>query len=379
MQVLRRLALVATTTVFVASTVWTFTPAFGGESTTSESDDFLAAPAGESLAGGPAGTDNRLVNLQPPRVDSASLLLISDQKEEKISAEANQDTEPAFWVIDTRRVPNNTITNPQEALTRVRYFAVDKCGTLRPLATDDRIDNIGDSQSLWIVVHGNRVDSGEALMFMKAFRRTVDQLGLDGRFVLWSWPSGVLVRGIARDSRLKAARADLEASLLASWLARHELRSPIVLVGYSFGARTVLRAVAQVHSEGPSPTQSGSTTSSPGSDSQYILLLVAPAIDAATFDRLADQAIDGGAHLKIAVTVNRSDPALRWYRHLWSCHGPDALGWQGPSCRTVQNLDGALDVLDVTRQVGHTHRWETYLGAPAVRRALQVFDPAFLE
>lgn len=379
MKVLRTLTFPVMITALIASTICNADPVFASESSKNRFNDSAVVSHSESFTGSPAGIDNSLVNLQPACVASATSLSLPRQQTMKNLGEVNQGAETAFWVIDTRCVSHSAIRNPQESLAQVRFFAVNQCGSISTLSSDDWITNAEDTRRLWLVVHGNRIDSGEAVVFMRAFRRTADQLGLDGQFVLWSWPSEEIVRGIARDSRLKAARADLEASLLASWLARHRIPGPVVLVGYSFGARTVLRAIAQLQSEKQSAgSENVSAISDPNSDPEFVLFLIAPAIDAATFDRFVDQVIERGVRLRIVVTVNRSDPALRWYRHLWTCHGPDALGWQRPYCRTVQNLNGSLKVLNVTRQVGHTHRWETYLLAPAIRHSFQMLDSVSL-
>ena len=280
-----------------------------------------------------------------------------------------------FLVIDTRSIPTGTLKNPPEALTDLRFFAADESGMVRRLTTDDWVEDIEKEQPLWVVVHGNRVDSGETLAFMTAFCQMCRHVGLNGVFVLWSWPSGVMVRGIARDSRLKAVRADLESSVLASWLASHSLQRPVNLVGYSFGARTVMQAAWQIATQ-----KSVALSDLPGADARshdspaFTLFLVAPAMDTATFDRTIRETLEASPSLKVFVTVNKADPALRWYRHLWSCHGPSALGWQGPFYRTQKDLVDSLEVLDVTRQVGHTHRLEAYLSAPTLRRAFQKTD-----
>ncbi len=279
---------------------------------------------------------------------------------------------PWFWVIDTRSIPTSALKNPTEALAGLRFFTVDETGAVRKLRSDDWVERIERGQPLWVVVHGNRVDSHEAFAFMMSFCRMSRQIGLDGTFVLWSWPSGVMVRGIARDSRLKAMRADLESSALASWLASHSLRGPVNLVGYSFGARTVMQAVWQITMQRSVAASELLEMDAPSQDRPaFTLFLIAPAMDTAAFDRMIQETVQANPSLRVFVTVNRLDPALRWYRHLWSYHGPSALGWQGPFCHTQKDLVDSLDVLDVTRQVGHTHRWETYLTAPALRRAFQ--------
>ncbi|MGQ9769464.1 MAG: alpha/beta hydrolase [Thermogutta sp.] len=359
---------------FIGITTGNVFPAFSDQVLEGRSGDSIAASNRECTIGQLMGTEKVVVDLRLP--DSIpGPLSDSSQPDLQVIGETDRTLAPAFWIVDTRLVPNHAIKDPKEAFSSVRFFTVDECGKAHKFHEEDWLDQLGHDQNLWLVVHGNRVDFEDALVFMRSFRRTADQLALHGRLVLWSWPSGVMVRGILRDSRLKAARADLEAALLAFWLARHNSGHPVVLLGYSFGARTVLRAISQLEPTNESQT-SGVSSSFSDTHPEYVLFLVAPAIDAGTFDRLVHQAIERGVRLRIFVTVNRSDFALRWYRHLWSHHGANALGWGGPACQTLRRLDGSLDVLDVTRQVGRTHRWQVYLKAPAIRNSLQTADSA---
>jgi len=346
---------------------------YANESRQRGSADSINSLNPESLVSEPSQRPGVFVDVKLARDgDLRSLPSSSQTTQGRLSDLTQADHKPAFWIIDSRSIPSSMLSNPQNALTKIRLFAMDRCGRLRESNTEDWSKDVEDNQCLWLVVHGNRVDSNEAVAFMKSFRHAADHIGINGQFVLWSWPSGVMVRGIARDSRLKASRADAEASLLAAWLLQRPSQTPVVLVGYSFGARTIMRAASLVALEQPSAPVTGSAAiTQPKTPRAFVLFLVAPAMDSSTFERLARQTLERGVSLKIIVTVNRSDPALRWYQHLWSHHGPKALGWQGPYCSTVGKLGQSLDTLDLTRQVGHTHRWEVYLGAPSVRRALQ--------
>lgn len=372
MKVLRKITLVGVAITATMLLEWTAHSSFGNQSRERTSNDSIGSWNPQTLASHSSKPPSVLIDLRlAPRSDSRSRMGSTPSPDGPANNSIQADHKPAFWIIDTRSIPGSMLNNPTEALKRIRLFSVDACGTLEDLTTEDWPEDIDEGKMLWLVVHGNRVTSNEAVVFMKSFRRVAEDIGIDGQFVLWSWPSGVMVRGIARDSRLKAGRADSEASLLAAWLARHPWRSPIVLVGYSFGARTVMRAVSQLAVEQSStPVARSATISQTKVPRAFVLFLVAPAIDSATFERLARQAVEHGISLKVVITVNQSDPALRWYRHLWSCHGPNALGWQGPYCSTIRDLGEVLEILNVTRQVGHTHRWETYLDAPSLRRSL---------
>ncbi|RMG02642.1 MAG: hypothetical protein D6741_03410 [Planctomycetota bacterium] len=189
-----------------------------------------------------------------------------------------------------------------------------------------------------------------------------------------------------KDAQIKALRSDVEASDAADWLKIPAQRSPVVLVGYSFGARTAGGAAklltgetyrgkqpsnAAVDANGPELTAADDAGVEKEDDVLPTVSLVWIAAGLSSTWTAPGGEFDPDdlhtAHL--VITVNRQDPALRWYRRLWGCGGTDAMGYVGPAC--IDTDDANVEVLDVTCNVGRTHDWCVYLKAPSVRAALR--------
>ncbi|MGI8982056.1 MAG: hypothetical protein ACR2FY_22735 [Pirellulaceae bacterium] len=91
-----------------------------------------------------------------------------------------------------------------------------------------------------IYIHGNRMDSaGAEARGLAIYRELISsQDGGKVRFVIWSWPS-TQIHGPLRDVRVKAARSDDEAWLLARFLAPIPANRRVGLIGFSYGARII--------------------------------------------------------------------------------------------------------------------------------------------
>ena len=69
----------------------------------------------------------------------------------------------------------------------------------------------------------------------------------------------------------------------------------------------------------------------------------------------------------LAVTVNSADPVLCWYRFLWSCAGPPALGATGVSdAGRLGAQRSKLAEVNVRRAVHCRHGWQHYRNAPEI-------------
>lgn len=285
---------------------------------------------------------------------------------------ASEDSTVLFWVVSSRGISQSQLQDPVRAIPQLKVFAADESGRLSPAEPAAAEEAWRDAKALWVGVHGNRMSWASAVSFMREVRCAAG--APPDPMIVWSWPSQVQLRGIARDSRLKATRSMAEASLLAAWLRQLRPRGRLILVGYSFGAKTVLRAVVQ----SLNGQQTGGGFGGNGQDSpqpawkpkKLTLVLIAAAADPGELQRAIDAAARQHVALQIVLTLNSRDPALRWYRHLWGCHGPYAIGWALPCLREAPE-SVVLDELDLSRQVGHTHAWQIYLAAPALQRALR--------
>ncbi len=142
---------------------------------------------------------------------------------------------------------------------------------------------------------------------------------------------------------------------------------PLSLIGYSFGARTILVAL-ETHARGAS-----ATTPRPQAGPRAAplrVVLVAAAADRGSLapcgsDRQALGQVD-----RMLITVNSLDPALKWYRRLYGRRGPDALGFVGVGCASVGPDAEKLEMLSLGCEVGKDHSWMRYLSAPSLRARL---------
>lgn len=315
-----------------------------------------------------------------------------------------------FWIVSSRGV-GNPESDPADAASRLRFYQSRAVGGCSPISLDDFMKAMGGDEPVVVWIHGNRMDFQDAVRSAADLKRVLDRLAQDRRYVLlaWSWPADRIVRGIRQDSRIKSCRSLQEAALLAHWIERTLHDRTVILVGYSFGAQTALKTAALLggsqrresanRAVRPEPiTVRSSTSGNPTSiwsadwvgsacpveavfasacpDSErehpaalHLRLLAAAA--ACPAGSLSTWLGDGAAEPEfIGVTVNRADPALRWYTHLWSHGGPQALGAVGP--RGIPSaLEDAVAVKDVTCQVGRTHDWEVYLHAAGFQALLR--------
>ncbi len=316
----------------------------------------------------------------------------------------------SFWIVSSRGV-GDPASDPADAASRLRFYQSRAGGGCSPISPDDFMQAIGGDAPVVVWIHGNRMEFRDAVRSAAALKRVLDRLAPERRYALlaWSWPADRMVRGIRHDSRLKSCRSLQEAALLAHWIERTLHDRTVVLVGYSFGAQTALKTAALLggsqRREGvnqavrPEPISVRSSSSknppsiwsadwagsacpaeavfasaSPDSEREHTaelhlrLLAAAAACPAGSLSTWLGEVTAEPEF--VGVTVNHADPALRWYAHLWSHGGPQALGAVGP--RSIPSaIENVLAVKDVTCQVGRTHDWEVYLHAASFRELLR--------
>lgn len=317
-----------------------------------------------------------------------------------------------FWIVSSRGVADPE-SNPGDAAERLRFYQAKAFGGWSSIPGSDLSEAIAGEQPVVVWIHGNRMDFREAVRSAAQLKRVLERIAPDHgyRLVAWSWPADRMVRGVRQDSRLKSCRSVQEASLLAYWIEQTLPHRTVVLIGYSFGAQTALKTAAQLAAsrrlEEARNTAARLTSFQPGL-SEFGIAAALPSDDGAgsgcpaeaavafaLWDSHREQSAElhvrllaaaaacpagslatwlGGDTLAapefVGVTRNPRDPALRWYTHLWSHGGPQALGAVGPRGVPPAIAD-ALEVRDVSCQVGRTHDWEVYLSAPGFQELLR--------
>ncbi|MCG8653557.1 MAG: alpha/beta hydrolase [Pirellulales bacterium] len=243
---------------------------------------------------------------------------------ETVPAPADEDR---LWVINTRTLASDACqANLAQPRFDVRRLTCQ--GSCRRSALNEYLQSAGQDRPVVIYVHGNRMDSQDAIRRgLSVYRYTMARRHVGPvDWVVWSWPSsrqGVLVH----DFREKADRTDAQGLYLAWLLRKHaEAAHPTSLIGYSFGGRVVtgaLHALAGGRLGGrrlPGPAVTGADID---------VGLVAPAIGS---DWLVPRAYHGRASNnldRLVLLYNRRDAVLKRYWLIDRMRGSDAMGYRG--------------------------------------------------
>ena len=222
-----------------------------------------------------------------------------------------------------------------------------------------------------VYVHGNRMRAEDARQQGLLLYRRLRCCCPDAppvRFVIWSWPSAPIPASfrIFRDVRVKYRRTDTQSYLLARWLADHRCGDQVSLMGYSFGARTILGAL---HLVGGGQLAGRSLARPAHPCCHFNLVLWAAAAENGWLS-------PGGCHecaskvvRRGVITVNRRDPVLRRYRRSIIRARQRALGQTGIRGPLACWSDGVqFCELDVTHIVGSHHDWCRYWQSSAIMR-----------
>lgn len=216
-------------------------------------------------------------------------------------------------------------------------------------------------------VHGWRITHDEARKSgYSVYQRLRCYASEPIRFVIWSWPSTQTL-GFIEDARQKAYLSDVGAYPLAWLIDQIQPDVPVGLVGFSLGARLSTGALHLLgggrllgwklsHRVHPSRTRMRAA-------------LLAGALD--NFS-LAKGQRNGRALAQVdrmVSTVNSNDLVLKWYPLLQGWHGPEAIGYTGPT-RDVSPDYSKLEIMCVGHMVGRRHHWDPYIDSPPIASAI---------
>ncbi len=233
-----------------------------------------------------------------------------------------------LWLISTRRLTSEACRADLDhpAMSFMRLYCGAPC---QKSSVDEYLQTVGRQRSLVVYVHGNRLDSKDAIARSFSIYRQVRARLCGGPvdWVLFSWPSakqGALIR----DFREKAERTDAQGLYLGWLLRKHaEASLPTALIGYSFGARVVtgsLHAMAGGKLGGrrlPGPAVEGAN---------FDAGLVAPAIESNWMTRCGYHGRATKNLDRLVVLFNHRDAVLKRYWLLDRVRGSVALGYSGP-------------------------------------------------
>jgi len=279
------------------------------------------------------------------------------------------------WLINTRGLSPHAAASKSYPPLRYRRLSAD--GTWAEAGPGDFFATDDPAVPTCVFVHGNRETSRSAISkgVMTCRRLTAGQQDRPLRFVIWSWPTEQVCRRNRADLRLKAARSDREAYLLAHMLKCTDPAAPMTLVGYSFGARVITGALHLLGGGEVAGRALDRVAKVKGRPWRAVLVAAAMPNDWLLPGHCNGLALP---QLEAAlVLVNPCDPVLRWYPRLYSRGGPEALGYTGPAAVSRLGADREkLDLLGVGGSVGKNHSWQAYLssGGLLARTADYVFS-----
>ena len=237
-------------------------------------------------------------------------------------------------------------------------------------SADEFWSSLAPETHLSVAIPGNRMDMSDATRFGwaiygAAVRNAPEQPPM--RFVIWAWPSGKASGGPANDARVKAARADVDARILASFLQRLPSQSSLSLTGYSFGARIIGGALELVAGGAVNGVALPlDATAAPPPPARVVFMAAAIDNDWLLPGRRYGMAMGRMSHLTLL--NNGCDRVLRFYgRMVRKRGGPQALGYTGQAAPGWLGPElTKLEQHDVCCLIGKPHDWEHYTGSPRI-------------
>lgn len=270
------------------------------------------------------------------------------------------------WLVSTRQAPRCGEQRLLEARIPL-WQAEGDCWSSQSLDALKKIVQ-EDPRPMFVFIHGNRESLQSAITHAEAVRCKLEQSGRKYRLLIWAWPSDRVGRRQRPDVQRKHAYTPTQAGYLADLLRLLDHREELCLVGYSFGARIAVEALARLSASEIPPNSAlhgdavaaGSAGDSKRPAWRIRLVLVAAAVDAWDLSPQGRFSAAASVAERITITRNCFDPALRFYPRMYGRRGPPALGYVGPF-----GGDPKLRVVDLSCAVGRTHAWVCYAAAIA--------------
>lgn len=285
-----------------------------------------------------------------------------------VSTLAASDCRPMdqIWLVSTRH-----LGCPNGGPPRLEVKHAGSWCDWRPSTLDEFLSADSPGVRTVIYVHGNRMDSSDAVeRGERVYRQFTRGLGPDVplRLVVWSWPS-TLIHGPLKDVRAKAARTDSDAFYLGWFLSRLNPDTEVSLLGYSFGARVVTGALH---------VRAGGSSAGAALDPQDVMprRRTRVALTAGAMDR--DFVYPGNQHGlalsqvdQMLVMYNSQDRVLKRYRLIEQRDQAQALGYMGLEPSRLGDLAQRIKRVDANCAVGARHAESAYTSSPWVGNQLR--------
>ena len=298
-------------------------------------------------------------------IAAIALLLTAISPLKPATAADVEQPEQSVWLLNTRSITPRKTTALDDA--RISYHKMNAEGQWEKSDWTAFHEENNTQVPTIVFIHGNLFSQCDVIRGAMPVYTKLKSAAPDKpfRFVIWSWPSDMIVPDPLIDVSMKARRADAESSLLANWLLALPHGGRVSLLGHSLGSRMIIRALSKIDADDNSKmTDSDSqvtaskapSDSSPEGPSHYRAVLTAAAIEHSAMRDPDTDGTDPRMEM-VLVTRNFHDPALKLYPAIEGPGGRQALGTVGPS---QTDLFGASKTVDVSSSLGATHDMDLY-------------------
>ncbi|MEM8678169.1 MAG: hypothetical protein AAGF97_02335 [Planctomycetota bacterium] len=274
------------------------------------------------------------------------------------------------WLISTRHLPRSRFWS-QRCRPTYRYYRYCPCDGWRCSNECEFLRSQHPHAMNTMYVHGNRCSRSEAReqgLCVYARLAVNAPRGRPIRHVIWSWPSREIPLrwAILRDARVKYRRTIPQGYYLGHWLARTGCTGRWTLLGYSYGARTVLNAL-QLRAGGSLKGICLPRRCHCHCD-RYRVVLWAAATPRGWLTGCGQHECAFNCVQSGLVFYNPCDPVLRRFQcAICSAHTP-ALGLIGLPCRWSQ-----ICQLNASAVVGKSHSWKRYVNACSLMSCIRSY------
>jgi hypothetical protein len=278
-----------------------------------------------------------------------------------------------FWVVDTRDAP--LCKGLDQGVHKITFWKCEPDQGLVRKSLDEFVEGLDPSLPTTFYVHGNAI---RRRMALKIANRVMNNMGRGVgayRMVLWSWSSEhVWCVGLMNNVATKAAWSESQGYYLAWLVDQVDARTPLSLVGHSFGARAVAASLQGLATNRMAGYDLGPRTNPPETDRPMQAALLAAAFDNRWLwpDGRYGQALTQVD--RMLVTRNPNDRLLRIYSNHLLPPGVRVLGMTGIPDLSARlgELASRVTTIDVS-WAGRAHLWSNYTVAPEAERLFRPF------
>ncbi len=279
-------------------------------------------------------------------------------------------SEEDVWLVDSRSVSPCRAT--EESLEKLRFYRLEQHSSGRcrlsweKASLEEFLATNDPSRPTVILVQGTHFSLKDDIECGLYFHKRL-LANQNCRLVIWSWPSEGYIGGFRQDYQIKARYAEVQGQYIAYFLKRFEPESLVSLVGFSYGAKSIVETVEHLRRE--SPAEDGSLPV------QCRNFFIAPAIDQWSIipGRRYGQTL--GSVEKSLVIYNPIDKALKFYPMIFKfCGGPQALGRSGvPFASLTQDVRDKIQAIDISFVVGRRHEFFPYFNSQRLNQEFSNF------